>query len=60
MAFFDPQVLGRTKAALPEVAQQRLLAVDRAGISIAVLSQTAPGVQAMEDAVPAVELAHRA
>lgn len=59
VAFFDPQVLGSIEAALPEFAEQRLLAMDRAGISIAVLSQTAPGVQAMEDAALAVELAHR-
>jgi len=59
VAFFDPQVLGSIEAALPEFAEQRLLAMDRAGISIAVLSQTAPGVQAMEDAALAAELAQR-
>ncbi|QNI71379.1 amidohydrolase family protein [Cyanobium sp. NS01] len=59
VAFFDPGVLAGIEAALPELAEQRLLAMDRAGIAIAVLSQTAPGVQSIRDKALAVELAQR-
>ncbi|MCT0218937.1 amidohydrolase family protein [Synechococcus sp. CS-1329] len=60
VAFFDPEVLATIEAALPELAEQRLRVMDQAGISMAVLSQTAPGVQAIGDAHHAVDLAHRA
>ncbi|MCP9771432.1 amidohydrolase [Synechococcus sp. Tobar12-5m-g] len=60
VAFFDPEVLRAIEVALPEFQDQRLRAMDQAGISIAVLSQTAPGVQSIRDSVLAAELAHEA
>ena len=45
VAFFDPQVLAQIEPLLPELAEQRLSNMDKAGIEIAVLSQTAPGIQ---------------
>ena len=60
VAFFDPEVLRSIELALPEVSEQRLKAMDSAGISIQVLSQTAPGVQSIKAAADAVELARRA
>ncbi|MCP9848239.1 amidohydrolase family protein [Cyanobium sp. Morenito 9A2] len=60
VAFFDPDVLRTIEVALPEFSDQRLKAMDLAGISLSVLSQTAPGVQSIQDAALAVELAHRA
>ncbi|QPN58119.1 amidohydrolase [Synechococcus sp. CBW1107] len=59
VSFFDPEVFPIIEAALPEIAEHRLLAMDRAGISIAVLSQTLPGVQSMGDVALAVDLARR-
>ena len=44
LEFFDPQVLNRIEPLLPELADRRLTAMDQAGIEIAVLSQTAPGI----------------
>lgn len=60
VAFFDPEVLRAIEVALPEFQDQRLRAMDQAGISIAVLSQTAPGVQSIRDSALAAELAHEA
>ncbi|NBR44325.1 MAG: hypothetical protein EBT85_04530 [Synechococcaceae bacterium WB5_2B_268] len=57
VAFFDPEVLHKIELALPEVSEQRLKAMDSAGISIQVLSQTAPGVQSIKAAADAIELA---
>ena len=49
LEFFDPQVLGVIEPLLPELAEQRLANMDKAGIEIAVLSQTAPGIQAIAE-----------
>jgi 2,3-dihydroxybenzoate decarboxylase len=56
---FDPGVLAAIEARLPDFEQQRLAMMDAAGISIAVLSQTAPGVQQEPEAATAVDLARR-
>lgn len=60
VAFFDPDVLRGIEVSLPEVSEQRVQVMDQAGIAIAVLSQTAPGVQSMQDAELAVGLARKA
>ncbi|NBQ21223.1 MAG: amidohydrolase [Synechococcaceae bacterium WB6_3B_236] len=60
VAFLDPDVLRSIEVALPAVSEQRLKAMDSAGISIQVLSQTAPGVQSIKATSDAVELARRA
>ncbi len=60
VAFFDPEVLRAVEVALPEFQDQRLRAMDQAGISIAILSQTAPVVQSIRDSALATELAHEA
>lgn len=46
---FDPAVLSSIEALLPEFNEKRLAAMDAAEIEIAVLSQTAPGVQNESD-----------
>ena len=60
LEFFDPQVLNRIEPLLPELADRRLTAMDRAGIEIAVLSQTAPGIQTVASSSEASVLARRA
>lgn len=57
LAFFDPKVLRAIEPLLPELAEQRLANMDKAGIEIAVLSQTAPGVQAISDSTEATAIA---
>ena len=57
--FFDPQVLSRIEELLPDLAEQRLINMDKAGIEIAVLSQTAPGIQTIQNTVEASALASR-
>lgn len=54
VAFFDPEQLAQIDRLLPELADQRLTAMNQAGIQIAVLSQTAPGVQGIHNASEAV------
>ena len=60
VAFFDPQVLAQIEPLLPELAEQRLGNMDKAGIEIAVLSQTAPGIQGVAASPEATELAAHA
>ena len=60
LEFFDPQVLGVIEPLLPELAEKRLANMDKAGIEIAVLSQTAPGIQAIADSTKASAMAKRA
>ena len=57
LEFFDPQVLGEIEPLLPELAEQRLAHMDKAGIEIAVLSQTAPGIQAIAESSEASAMA---
>ena len=57
LEFFDPQVLGVIEPLLPELAEKRLANMDKAGIEIAVLSQTAPGIQAIADSPEASAMA---
>ena len=57
VAFFDPDVLCSIEVSLPEVSEPRAQVMDQASIAIAVLSHTAPDVQAMQDAELAVGLA---
>ena len=45
VSFFAPEVLTTIEPRLPELGEARLKAMDAAGIDIAVLSQTAPGIQ---------------
>jgi 2,3-dihydroxybenzoate decarboxylase len=47
-------------AQLSDFGEQRLAAMDAAGVDVAVLSVTGPGVQAERDAVKATKLAHHA
>ncbi|QNI58792.1 hypothetical protein SynBIOSU31_01925 [Synechococcus sp. BIOS-U3-1] len=60
LEFFDPQVLGVIEPLLPELAEQRLSNMDKAGIEIAVLSQTAPGIQAIAHSPEASAMARQA
>ena len=60
LEFFDPQLLGVIEPLLPELAEQRLANMDKAGIEIAVLSQTAPGIQAIADSPEASAIARQA
>ena len=57
LEFFDPQVLGAIEPLLPELAEERLANMDKAGIEIAVLSQTAPGIQAIAESTEASAIA---
>ena len=57
--FFDPDVFNALEPKLHDLNQTRLQAMDEAGVAIAVLSQTAPGVEAEQDAQLATELARR-
>lgn len=54
---FDPSVLAAIEPRLPEFDQTRLAIMDAAQIEVAVLSQTAPGVQAESDRATAVAAA---
>ncbi|WP_115072011.1 amidohydrolase family protein [Synechococcus sp. UW179B] len=58
--FFDPQVLDVIESLLPELAEKRLANMDKAGIEIAVLSQTAPGIQAISNSPDASAMARHA
>ena len=60
VSFFDPDILKGIERQLVEISEQRLQLMDRSGIAIAVLSQTAPGVQSLRDPELAAELAKRA
>ena len=60
LEFFDPQVLDVIESLLPELAEQRLANMDKAGIEIAVLSQTAPGIQAISNSPDASAMARHA
>ena len=60
LEFFDPQVLDVIEPLLPELAETRLANMDNAGIEIAVLSQTAPGIQAISDSSEASTMARHA
>ncbi|MPZ56492.1 MAG: amidohydrolase family protein [Rhizobiales bacterium] len=53
----DPAIYGRVVARLSDFGDQRLEAMDRAGIEHAVLSLAGPGVQAEHDPATAVRLA---
>jgi 2,3-dihydroxybenzoate decarboxylase len=54
-----PERLEQTKRRIYDVEEERLEAMDKAGIELSVLSFTAPGVQGEPDARRAVELARR-
>jgi 2,3-dihydroxybenzoate decarboxylase len=56
---FHPSVLAAIEQRLPDFEQERLATMDATGISVAVLSQTAPGVQTEPDAATAVDMARR-
>lgn len=56
---FDPAALKAIEQRLPDFDEQRIQMMDRCGIDIAVLSQTAPGVQGETDAATAVKSARR-
>ena len=60
LEFFDPQLLGKIEPLLPELAEQRLGNMDKARIEIAVLSQTAPGIQAIAESTEASAMARHA
>ena len=60
LEFFDPVVLDAVEPLLPELAEKRLANMDKAGIEIAVLSQTAPGIQAITDSTEASAMARYA
>jgi len=53
----DPALYARVVGRLSDFGEQRLEAMDRAGIELAVLSLAGPGVQAERDAATAVRLA---
>ena len=57
LEFFDPRLLAEIEPLLPELAEKRLANMNKAGIEIAVLSQTAPGVQAIADSSEASAMA---
>lgn len=54
---FDPAVLNEIEKLLPEFTEKRLATMDSCGIDIAVLSQTAPGVQKESNTEIAVSMA---
>lgn len=54
---FDPAALATIEKLLPEFDDQRIDMMDRCEIDIAILSQTAPGVQGEEDSNNAVKTA---
>jgi 2,3-dihydroxybenzoate decarboxylase len=56
----DPAIYGRLLGRLTDFGDERLEAMDRAGISRAVLSLSGPGVQAERDARVAVRMARQA
>ncbi len=56
---FDPGVLKAIEKLLPDFNDQRLATMDEAGIEIAVLSQTAPGVQQERDTTFATKSARQ-
>ena len=60
LEFFDPVVLDAVEPLLPELAEKRLANMDKAGIEIAVLSQTAPGIQAIANSPEASAMARYA
>ena len=57
VSFFAPEVLAAIEPRLPELGEARLKAMDAAGIDIAVLSQTAPGIQGISSPTDASALA---
>jgi len=57
VSFFDPDVLAQVDSLLPDLTEERLVKMDQARIEIAVLSQTAPGMQAIADSQAATQLA---
>lgn len=57
VSFFAPEVLAAIEPLLPELGEARLKAMDAAGIDIAVLSQTAPGIQGISSPTEASGLA---
>lgn len=54
---FDPQVLTAVEKLLPDFDEKRLQIMDECGVEIAVLSQTAPGVQQEKDLQTAISAA---
>ena len=56
---FDPGVLAAIEQRLPDFDGQRIAMMDEADIAVAVLSQTAPGVQTEPDPATAVDMARR-
>lgn len=54
---FDPELIHSIEKLLPDFAEKRLQMMDACGIEIAVLSQTAPGVQQERDTAKAIEAA---
>lgn len=60
VAFFDPEQLAKIDRLLPDLANQRLSAMNQAGIRIAVLSQTAPGIQSIHNTSEAIRCAKAA
>ena len=57
VSFFAPEALAAIEPRLPELGEARLTAMDAAGIDIAVLSQTAPGIQGIRSTTDASTLA---
>ncbi len=57
LSFFDPKFLDVIEPLLPELAEKRLNHMNSAGIEIAVLSQTAPGIQGVVNSSEASALA---
>ena len=57
VSFFAPEVLAAIEPLLPELGETRLTAMDAAGIDIAVLSQTAPGIQGISSPTDASAIA---
>ena len=56
----DPKIYGTLLARLSDFGEQRLGAMDRAGIARSVLSLSGPGVQAERDTATAVRMARQA
>lgn len=56
---FEGEILASMEELLSDFDEQRLKAMDEAGIEVSVLSQTAPGLQAEADVVAAVQSARR-
>ena len=59
LAFFNPNLLGNIEPLLPELSEKRLDKMNQAGIEIAVLSQTGPGIQGVINSCDASDLAVR-